>query len=553
MNGAALRRPHFFQHVLLLWRVRLDIGLNRGRTPNRVLAVGSFLASCAPAVGLGLAFYRLLTSASVAASSEWSRFFLNILCFVSAAVWTTWPLLSAGVDDHSELSRYAAFPISGLRLLFASSAASLLEPRSIVIYSPVVGAVLGYARVRPPSSWALLVLLFLAYLFLNAAWGRVGLHIVLNVLRQKRSAEMIGGFFVAVLTACAFIPPIDTTWLQHVGDEGLQALNLDVLRNATAALGRVPPGFLGRGVALLGAGRQWGAALAGVGMAGFAAVGFALAYRLLAVFHRQSSKAELPRQRDPSWTVFARTHTRWLTLVAREALDLWNNPKARLMAAVPFLLAILLRLVSARGLIAYLTGATADAWLLGFLCLYGAVVMCSTFSQNTFAYDGHGMRVFLSAPVDLRQVLSAKNLVHGGAAAALALAVAVFYAAYFRTGAPWDWACAAGAVAGMLPVLLAAGNLLSLYFPVRFHASLQRRDRLPFAASMFGVTAATLGAAPFVLSLQADGRRGASPHSALQLGAFAVAAWAAYFVLRPRALSLLERRREDILRAVTRE
>jgi ABC-2 type transport system permease protein len=43
------------------------------------------------------------------------------------------------------------------------------------------------------------------------------------------------------------------------------------------------------------------------------------------------------------------------------------------------------------------------------------------------------------------------------------------------------------AMLSLLPVLLTAGNFLSLVFPVKFHASLKRRDKLPFIASMLGV------------------------------------------------------------------
>ena len=38
---------------------------------------------------------------AVAESNVWPYFILNLLCFVTTAVWVTWPLLSAGVDDHS--------------------------------------------------------------------------------------------------------------------------------------------------------------------------------------------------------------------------------------------------------------------------------------------------------------------------------------------------------------------------------------------------------------------------------------------------------------------
>ena len=49
--------------------------------------------------------------------------------------------------------------------------------------------------------------------------------------------------------------------------------------------------------------------------------------------------------------------------------------EARLLAAVPFVLGVFLRLLSARALAQFALGAKADAALMGALCLYGAMVI----------------------------------------------------------------------------------------------------------------------------------------------------------------------------------
>ena len=555
MNADAARVPKppgLLRHLWLLWGLRLAIGLNRGQRRNALLAVGAFVASSLPAVGMGVFFHGLMLYPPIAESSVWPLFILNLLCFVTAAVTSTWPLLSAGVDDHSELSRYAAFPISGFRLLVASTLASLLEPRSLFFYAPVVGAALAYARVHPPASAPLAVALFLGYALLNAAWGRVGLHMVLNVLKEKRSAEMIGGFFVVVLVACSFIPPIDTSWLTQVGG-GLSALGKDVVADAALALGRVPPGVFGAALFQLGRGRVGVAVGYGIGIGVFAAIGFGLAYHLLLRFYRRVGRggptAGLERHEDP----FAHTPDAFTTLLVREALDLWRNPKARLLAAVPFVLAILIKLLSGRALFVYVLGKTADAWVMGGLSLYGAVVIASAFSQNMFAYDGHGLATFFAAPLDLALVVRAKNAVHAGAALLLGLLASVFYRVYFGAGSVWDFLCSVGAVLTVLPVLLAAGNFLSLYFPVKFHASLKRRDKPPFLAAMLGVAVTSAGSAPFAWALRLEGRDGATFRTAAMLALSAALAWILYRALLSRALAVLEARREQVLLAITRE
>ncbi len=551
MSGPAqARAPGFLQHLLLLWGLRLAIGFN-GKRQSRALAVLAFAASSAPGLTLGLGFYWLMRLQFVSTQPAWEAFILNILCFVTAAVWCTWPILSAGVDDHSELSRYAAYPITPFRLMIASTLASLLEPRAIFFYSPVVGAALGYASVHPMARPWLGVLSFVAFVLLNATWSRVGLHLVLNVLRNERNAELIGGGFVLLLVGASFIPPIDVSWLYAVaGDAG--AMDLTVLVNAALALSRVPPGFFGDSLIALSHGRVRTAVADLVGTLLFSGLGLYLAHRLLLRFYHRVGRSG-PSPRGRSRNPFATTPTQFRTLVMREALDLWNNPRARLLASVPFLLAILLKLLSGRELFVYLLGASADAWVMGGLCLYGAVVIASTFSQNMFAYDGHGLAAILAAPVELGQVLRAKNRVHAGAAAGLALLVAAFYRLYFGQGSLWDLACALAGVASLLPVLLTAGNFLSLAFPTRFHASLKRRDKLPFAASMLGVAAASLGALPWVWALRLEGKDGTDARTFLTVSLCGALAWMIYRASLPRAESLLVARREKVLQAVTRD
>jgi ABC-2 type transport system permease protein len=546
--------PGFFRHLWLLWGLRLMIGLNRGSgKPSKLLAVGTFALSSAPALFLGLAFFKLMRIGPVANSYVWPVFILNLLCFVTAAVWVTWPLLSAGVDDHSELSRYAPFPISPFRLLISSTVASLFEPRALVFYAPLTGAALGYYSVYYLRAPWVAVLNYGLFALLCAAWSRVGLHAVINVLREKRSAEIIGGGFVLFLVAASFIPPVDTSWLTAIGDAGVGALDMNIIINAAVALGRVPSGFFGDSLRQLALGRLRVALGESFGLALFTFIGLAVAYMLLLRFHRQAGRAGPAMKESGDRDPFAQTTSRFHTLVTREALDLWRNPRARLLISVPFVLAILLKLLSGRALFVYLLGQSADAWLMGGLAVYGAVVISSTFSQNTFAYDGHGFAVFLAAPMDLADVLRAKNLVQGLAGMSMALLVGLFYRVYFGFGTWVDFLCAMASVAAVVPVLLAAGNFLSLYFPVKFHASLKRRDKLPLTASMLGIVAACVGCMPFGWAMRLAGKEGPTLQTVAMIALCAGMYGLLYRAALPLALRLLDQRRELVLRAVTRE
>mgnify|MGYP001207578258 CR=1 FL=1 len=547
-----VRTVGFAEHLRLLWGLRLAIGLNRGEGKSRALAVVAFIASSAPSLVLGWSFFQLMHVKAVATSQYWPDFLLNLLCFVTSCVWVTWPVMSAGVDDHSELSRYSAFPISPFRLMLASTLASLFEPRAIVFYAPVTGAALGYAHVRGLHAVPLALALYVTFALFNASLSRVGLHVVLNVLRQRRSVELIGGFFVLMLIGASFIPPVDVTWLTQIGG-GITVVPDTIIKDAAIALGRFPTGFFGRGMLELSRGNVVGAFNLLTYIVSMTMIAMVVAYGLLLHFHRHTGRGGPSEGEARQANPFARTEGTFATLVLREAVDLWHNPRARLLASVPFVLSILLKVLSGRDLFVFLLGRTADAWVMGGLCLYSAIVIASTFSQNTFAYDGHGFTVFLASPIELGRVLLAKNLVHAGGAFAIAFVEAAFYRLYFGAGTRLDILAALLGVAALVPVLLAAGNFLSLYFPVKFHANLARRDKLPFAASMLGVGAAAIGAAPFSWALRMRVQDGVDVTTVVLLALSAAATWMIYRLTLPTAMRLLVQRREVVLRAVTRE
>lgn len=545
--------PSFLQHLGLLWQLRLSIGLNRVDGRQRWLSVVAFLFSASPSVALGLTFYAFMLHPVVVRSDAWGDFLVRLLLFVTSATWVTWPVLSAGVDDHSELSRYSAFPISSFRLMLASTLAGLFEPRTFVFYGPVVGATVGYLRYRPPESWLVVLLGFGAYVLFNAALSRVGLHVMLNLLRQPRSAELIGGGFVVTLVVASFIPAVDTGWLLRLNEVGAAAVPDTIVEDAALALGRFPTGWFGHLLRASWAGRLDLALADALATFEVSLVALVVAWGLLLQFHRFTGRAGALSSRARASNPFARTRHTFSTLVVREALDLWNNPRARLLASVPFVLAILLKLLSGRALFVFLLGDSADAWVMGGLTVYGAIVLSSTFSQNAFAYDGHGFTVFLASPVPLGEVLRAKNVVHGGVGGAMGVLVVAFYVVYFGAGGPLEVAGALLSVLALVPVLLTAGNFLSLFFPVKFHANLKRRDKLPFTASMLGLAAASVGTAPFVVAMKLVGKSGPSLITVALIGASALGAWGGYALSLPLVLKLLDRRRELILRAVTRE
>jgi ABC-2 type transport system permease protein len=500
--------------------------------------------------------HRLLTWGPVAQSNIWSDFFLGLLCFVAASAWCTWPLLSAGVDDHSELSLYAMLPVTPLRLFIASLLASMAERRALLIVSPVIGATAGYASTRPPSSALCALLLLTMFALSVAAWARAALNTALNVLRHERNGQSLAFGLLFILGVGALLPPVDASWLLSL-DLATSTAGTDVIADAARALKRFPTGLLAAGMSALARGRITQALLCAGGLAVFAVFGSLLAYALMLRFQRavgrgrpsaDAAQAAAVATTPSSQRGAERTTTPllWL-LVRREAMDFLQNPKARLMACVPVVLAVLLKLVSAQVLLRALLGGTADVWLVGGLSVYASVVMAMTFAQNAFGYDGQGFCAFLASPVPLPDVLLAKNIVHGGAAILSGLGAAVFCLTYVGAGGGRELLLASCAVVATVPVLLAAGNVLSVYFPAKFHASLKRRDQLPLPTTVLGFLAVGLAVWPW--ALLARKMLEVSPAAVLMLMLCSGGLHAASFSFISR---LLVDRREGIMHAINR-
>jgi ABC-2 type transport system permease protein len=282
-------------------------------------------------------------------------------------------------------------------------------------------------------------------------------------------------------------------------------------------------------------------------------LGYLAAFVLLLKFHRRAGRS-LPQRLDPrAGRLPFQQASIDRVLVEREWKDLLLNARARLTVALPFFLAILMKLVGARALLAELIGPGGDAWLVGGVASYGALVLAAGFAQNSFGYDGAGAQLFLGAPVTIGQVLRAKNIAHGGVAFCLGLVLIAFYSAYIALPPAWVLLAVPCNIAYQAFLLLAMGNVLSVLSPRKFHPSLKRRDRVSAFATVFGLAGAGFAVAPGATVLRH--LHGSAPGFGVAvlcilLPAAAALIWRASI---PLAESLLATRRPALLRALARE
>jgi ABC-2 type transport system permease protein len=550
--------PSLPAHLLLLWKMRLQVSGNRSRGTGLLgvlLGTGSLLGS---GVGVALGVYRLFRHPAVLGTPLLEVFLFQLLGFLVAVMWIMWPIVTAGVDDSSELSRFATMPIRPVRLFLASSLAALIEPRALVFYPVLFAAAYGFASGHAlPLPWAGMLAGTVAFALFNVAWGRVGLTATLNVLRHRRSAEIMGGGFLLTLFGCALVPPLDTSWLTAAASGATLSVDKIDLRIVEAALlvfSILPSGSWGLSVLASASDVGLVTAVVVTYATAYAALGFGIAFVLLLRFYAQTARAgggmvRAPTQARASFT----SSSLFGVLLERELRDLLHNPKVRLLGALPFFLTILLKLVQARAVIGAVAGAHTDVWIVALLTTYGGVVLAANFAQNAFAYDGAGLYLLFAAPVPLRQVLLAKNVAHGAASVAVGLLLFVFYAGYVHTPSLPDAVAALCTLSFQVLVILAVGNLLSVYAPRKFHAGLQRRDRVPPLTTAGGIVAAALALVPLKLALWSAPGVPLSLGRALLLLASLPLGAALYVALLGPALRRLESRREAVLSAITRE
>ena len=501
--------PWFFRHIVLLWQMRMAMTHNRVSGAGRFAGLVTALLVCLPTLALGGFFYWFMTHPSVAEEIIVSQFYLNLMCFVTAMLWILWPILSAGVEDGSEKDRYQALPISDTRLLVSAIISGLLRPVGFFMFAPLVGACFGYGVAQGIDSLWWIVLLLLAFIAMCATWSQLGVYWLRDLLRTKGNGESLTLALLLLVLAGMLLPPVDVGWLyEQGGGLGLQSeLELSQFANVALAFSKIPSGYLGEALMALAENRPAGALLELTGLLVLALLGlWGSRNRLKGSHHREAATEAI---RDQRWDIFSGAGSVHALLARREVFELWRNPRVRLLVMVPLVLIIVLHLISANELIIHFFGNVSQLWLMAGIGLYASALMLLTFNHNTFAYDGRGLLLLMGAPVTPLQIIRSKAGVHQVFTLLLGIGVSLFY---WRFVVPelsvWWWLLAASAVPVLVPVSVTTGLWLSVLYPVKLDASLNRRERQPMVVSVVGFGSCLLGALPFVLGVRWIGQGG---------------------------------------------
>ena len=462
------------------------------------------------------------------------------LAAIFFGVWQTWTAVSLSLSDRDalDLRRFLAFPIPPGRVYALGLATSVLGDPFAVFWLVVLGGAFTGAAFARPGAWlgayALLLLLFsIATVALAALLQEIG-------SRVARSRHVRAYTLLAAIAGWSLLLAAAAGWVRAPGA-------------ALRALGHVrwvalPAALASSGATSLYAGDvagalPWFALLAAAAAAfGWGAYRVALATALLggeggAVGRRAAERPGLLARAGP--------------LLEKELRFLARHPVLRLYALLlPVLTGVVAWRVAARP-------PSAMAELAGALPLLGVAAYVHLVTQpfwlNAFGWDRGGARLLFLAPLDLAEVLRAKNQAALAASTTLFALCALSAVAAGEPPPPWAIAGAAALHLGMAPALHALGNVVSIWNPRAAAFGAQRAGHVSPLSSLAGLAivsgVAGLFALPVLLAVSLE-----QPWLlAWGWAALGGCSLVVYRASLPRAAALLARRREQLLAVVAGE
>jgi ABC-2 type transport system permease protein len=471
-------------------------------------------------------------------------------------VWLTWTAiaLTLAERDTLDLRRFLVYPLPPGRVyaygLFSSAAA---DPFALFWTVMLGGGFLGAAAGRPGGWLVPLAATFLLFIVATVVYVALLQELFGRLVRIRRAREVaIAGAYLLLVLLVAYV---STGGRRPLGE---------LLRTLSRLQWIAWPAALASAAARkLFGGQGEGAVLPLIGLAlGGAATGWA-AFRL-ALSDALSGEEGARMTGRPSaqsrglpvgWLGPARA-----PLVEKELQYLARHPLALVMALVIPAIAALVAWRAVPGLVRYLESQQLSAEATDLMlalplfafALYAHVVT-QPFWLNGFGWDRGGARLLFLAPIDLTDVLAAKNLsvavLSFGIFAGCTLAIAGV------GGWPPAWVIVGGFAlhAGLSPWLYAVGNFVTVANPIGAGFTLERGSRLPMLSGLVGMFATSAMAGIFALPVLVAVK--------LEDGWLLPPAWAAlglvgmaiHRVTLPTAGGIARRRCEGILDAVCGE
>jgi len=526
--------------------VRLQIFRNSLRTMRGRAEMVSWIfmglwflmAGLGGAFGLGIGAWAILSHGH----PEW----FAVLLWPIFVFWIFFPLLATAFSETFDSANLLRFPLRYSSFFAVNIIYGSLDVATMLGVLWLTGTAVGAAIAAPAlSPWTCLVL---------AVFGSVIILLVRTLfswierwLAQRRTREIMGVLFFLTIVAFQLIGPV----VRHLNRNHFQLP--DYLSQAVAIQRFLPAGLAASSITSAIQGEWAGAVAALFALACYGGVFLLLLHRrLLAQYAGENLGEAVSRERQVVKKEEARSG--WFlpglpgqltALMEKEVRYLSRSGPMLFTLVMPIVFMLILHNTGRPNRVGGGIGQNAN---LAFPIGAGyTLLLLTNIIYNSLGADGVGVQFLFVAPVRIRTVLLAKNLIH---ASVLGLEMLLVWAAAAIAYQPPNPAIVAITVSAILfgaPLDFCAGNLLSLYAAKKYDFSAFGRQRAS------GITVlASLGAQIVIIGVTAIVWLTARAMGSLW---FAVAIFApliavvffAYRVVLGRVDEIALRRRESLI------
>jgi ABC-2 type transport system permease protein len=388
-------------------------------------------------------------------------------------VWLLFPLIISGFGAESDPASLLRFPLRYPTFVLLALAHGVFDPVAAACLYWFAAMLLGIA-VASLSALAWAVPAFATFALLNLLLNRAVFAWLSRWMAQRRTREILGVLFFLLMMSFQFVSPLANRYGQRA---------LPWISRLVAAARFLPPGMA---AAMITAGR---AGYGGKACAEFAGLmvysgvlGWLLAIRLQAEYRGENlSEARRPAAEARStvragWNVTGFSPT-VAALFEKDLHYLLRNTAAYLTLLSPVLAIFVLSMGRHGSPHPKVTGLMLGNSTYFPMGVAFILLTLTSLAYNNLAYDGPGLPMLFAAPIRFREVMVAKNLLH---TMVLAAEVIIVFVLVQYVGGPTPPVVVGLTLAGALWFLLlnlAAGNLISLYFPRKWKPGQMRRQQ----------------------------------------------------------------------------
>lgn len=506
-------RRHFATIAWLRWRIFLNGMRGKGATGELAVRFLSYpflaLMILGPSIGAGVASYYLVDKGEVA--------LLAIPLWIIFALWQFIGINTSATGPSFDLSSLIRFPVRYRDYLLIRLSFGLMDPPTLAGIACLIAMSLGIAIAAPGLfPWAALVLF--VYALCNILFSRMVYSWLERWLAQRRTRELVTGIILALSLCIQFL----AQFAQRLGNTGRHhaPFNPFLLQSSHVLFSinwLLPPGLAASSMDHIHRGSPFLAAAALCGLLAYTTAFLLVLHLRLHAQFLGEDLSEAPaaqpksaiRTQPPAAGAATATSASFSFLpatvaacLAKEIRYLLRSGPKLYVLVMPVFVVFLFSVRTSGMNYAGVQHNAFTGMLFSYGCAYTQLIFVGLI-YNSLGGDGSGVQFYFIAPVRMRDVLLAKNLLTAGIFALEAVLIYIA-SAFIATPAPLDLTAATLAWSLFTLFLnMSIGNIRSIVSPKVLDPAKVRSQNVSGLNSLISlvvvICAVALGAAMVIL------------------------------------------------------